>query len=127
MAAEAFFRQWERAFATLGMFEGLNERRRRGMRLALDWRDSFRVYLLVPIGLVGSFSGGVELLVKPGVWPRLVGALLLVATVGAVARLLRWLLLPPDPESVQRLRARREEQRLEWPSRRQRRQRRTDE
>ncbi len=71
--------------------------------MALDWRYSHRLYLYVPLALMFGLSGGVNLMGKEAWWQELLGALLLVSTVVTTAMLVRWLLLPVDPMSQERL------------------------
>lgn len=96
------------------LLQDYKERRRRGTRAALDWKYSIRTYLFVPFGFAMGSFGGLDLLDKEPLWQQVGGALLIVATLVAGAALVRWLLLPVDPQSRARLDAYYEEMRWDW-------------
>ncbi len=87
----------------VGFLQAFRERRRRGTRLALDWKYSFRLYAFVPLVLMMSFVGGFDLLGKAAWWQRVTGAALLVASGVCVGLLVRWLCRPVDAASKEQL------------------------
>lgn len=87
-----------------GFLTAFEERRRRGTRLALDWKYSSRLYAFVPLVLMMGLVGGVDLLGKATWWQRVTGAVLLLASVVCVGLLVRWLRRPVDAASKERLR-----------------------
>ena len=94
-----------------GIVRGFRERRRRGTRVALDWRYSLKRYLAVPTIIVFGFLGGLDLLGQHSRWQQALGVLLLIATVLIMGVLGRWLLRPVDPLSRDKLHRRHKEMR----------------
>ncbi len=90
----------------------VRERRRRGTRLALDWKYSFRLYAFVPLALLFGFVGGIDLSGDDAWWQRLAGGLLLLASTVVLALLIRWLGRPVDPASKEKLHKHYDEMRL---------------
>jgi hypothetical protein len=90
----------------------MRERRARGTRAALNWNDNFRLWLTAAFGLLFLSFGLIELITSSVTWQRVCGVVVAAACLLLVAFLVRWLLRPVDPESLDRLRTTRESSRL---------------
>ena len=98
----------------LVVIRGYRERRGRGTRIALDWKYNARAYMFVPVGLLMALFAGVALLEGDAWWKQFGGALVVIAVLVATGALVRWLLLPVDPDSRAALEAYYDDMRWDW-------------